>query len=248
MKKTVAHKKTSSVRFAALLLVLIILLGAFLFPKVIRAVVLGSLTRATGLEVTAGAAELDCLRSEISFRGLQISNPEGFPAGSLASLGEFRLQYALPPFSVGRAGITRLKLNFNEFRLIRNESGILNLPRVRQASGPSPLIDEVILNLGTVTFTDLSGPEAVQQTYELGLTNEVYRNVKGISGVLEIINWEVLKRTGVEAEAKPIPEIRPSAGLPAGDQTASGPAESAPPESAPAPTEPSPAPSAPAAG
>jgi hypothetical protein len=77
---------------------------------------------------------------------------------------------------------------------------------VSQVIPEDATIEELILNLDSVTYTDLTGEQPVhQKTFDLGLKDATYRNVKGVAGIIEIINWEILKRTGISAALATIP-------------------------------------------
>ena len=123
------------------------------------------------------------------------------------------MQYLPPPIILGRFKIQKVEINFKELRLVRNEVGSINLRIQPPLLAAGSTIDEVVINLGSLTYTDLSSGHPVQKTFDLGLNKAVYRNVKGAAGIMEIVNWEVLKRTGVETEqkSKPAPpEMKPA--------------------------------------
>lgn len=214
MKKTVTKKKPSLsfLTFGGGVVLLFFFLIVYLLPPAASALIQGYLSKTTGLPVKIHKLHVSLVRSQFSIKDLQFSNAKGFPDAPLARIGKVRIHYLLPA-TIGRwFELKKVEINFNEFRLVRNESGNLNLPAIRPLPASGETIDELVLNLGSVTYTDLSGKQPVQQTFDVKLENSVYRKVKGIPGIFEILNWEILKRTGVEEKKNPpLPEIKPLA-------------------------------------
>ncbi len=251
MPKSITKKKSSPLSNGATTLIALFLLGCFLvflLPVVVEAVFQSQLSKATTLPVEIGKVHFSLRRPQFSIQEIQILNPSGFPAGPLAQVGEVRARYSPSPKFVGGFELKKVEIDFKDFRLIRNETGKLNLPSLAPAENRN-LINEVILNLGPVTYTDLSSGQPAQETFDLALSHAIYRNVKGISGILEILKWEILKRTGVEESAPPaLPQIKPIGELPAETQSVSEAVPSAPGAADSKSSSPSLDPSAPAAG
>ena len=251
MPKSFTKKKSSPLSSGVTALTAVFLLGCFLvflLPVVVEAVFQRQLSKATTLPVEIGKVHFSLRRPQFSIYEIEVSNPKDFPSGLLAQVGEARVQYAPTGKFVGGFELKKIEIDFKDFRLIRNEKGILNLPTF-PPSESRHLINEVILNLGSVTYTDLSSGQPSQQTFDLALSKALYRNIKGISGILEILNWEILKRTGVEEKLKTsLSEIKPIGGSPVAVQTASEAVPSLAPAPSSKPSEPSPALSAPKAG
>lgn len=197
-------------------LLLIGLLTVFLLPSAAKALMIRNLSKTTGLGVTMESVKLSLIRPQFLIQGLRFSNPDGFPSAELTEIGTLKVRYFPPPLFGLWIDVRRVELHFKEFRLVRNEAGNLNLPAVVPRQRVRGTINEVALNLGTVTYTDLSQGQPIQKTFNLQLESATYRNVKGIAGIVEIVNWEVLKRTGVEEqEPAPLAEIKPIVEFPA---------------------------------
>ncbi len=253
MKTSTAKQKTSGLpsNLGGLVvgLFLIVLLGVFVSPWFAQRLVQSRLAKATGLNLRIGAAHFNLARPKFWIKDLQFSNPKGFPAAPLALINEVNAKYSRLSIFLGRPHFKKVQINFKEFRLMRNDKGVLNLPAIAtNTAGAQATIDELDINLDKVTFTDLSTGQPQQQTFNLGLVNSTYRNVKGVAGIVEILNWEVLKRTGVpEKVTVPTVPVKPIAELRAATQTSYLPAEPTRLGSGPSKSSPSPAPSAPVA-
>lgn len=209
-----------------ILLILVAAAAWLFFPKAFKALVAQHLSRETGLPVRIDQLDLNFRKPEFLLTGLQLLNPIGFPAADLARIADVKVQYASPLALVGLSDLKKVEVNFKELRLVRNESGGINLPLQLPMQAVGDTIEEVVINLGSVTYTDLSGTEPVQETYDLGLDKAVYRNVKGVAGIMEIVSWEVLKRTGVA----PKEEAAVSPGPPAEEISTVSPSEKALPQ------------------
>ena len=205
MKKTASLKKSSNfILNVGIFLILLAVLAVLFFPRAAKAILTAQLTKLVGLPVTIREMDFSLTEPQFLINGLLFANPHGFPAAELAQISKVKVQY-VPSFAMlGRFNLKRVEVNFKELRLVRNQKGTINLPLKppTQAVGDM-IIDEVVLNLGPLTYTDLSGKEPVQKTFDMGLNQAIYRNVKGVAGIMEIVSWEVLKRTGLEAKAEP---------------------------------------------
>lgn len=205
MKKAAASKKSSKPLLAlgggvALLLLSLVV---FLLPLAGKVFLQSRLSKTTGLLVRIGQVHFSLTRPRFLIKDLEFLNSKGFPPAPLARIGEVRVGY-LPPAVLGEGfELAKVEIDFKEFRLVRSEAGSLNLPAPRPVPLRGERIGELVLNLGPLTYTDLSGERPLQQSYDLKLEKALYRNVKGVSGILEILNWEILKRTGVEEKPKP---------------------------------------------
>ena len=250
MKKSAAPKKSPAGFLKVLVLIILLAALIILFlPKAVQSHIKSRLAQAIGLPLQVGEIDFSFTSPQFLLKDLLLSNPEGFPSAEMAQISRVQVQY-VPSFAfLGGLDVKKVEVNFNELRVMRNEAGSINLPvQPPLSAAAADVIDEVVLNLGSVTYTDLSGGEPVQKTFDVGLVNAVYRNVKGIAGIMEIVNWEVRKRTGIQETpkegAQPESPAAPTA------ETAAVPPASQPSETAGAPAaapqaSPEPAPSKP---
>ena len=213
MKKTASSKNPSRLILSlAIVLLLIGLLAAIFLPQVAEGILTDRLSRITGLSVNIQKLHFSLTHPQFLIKGIRFSNPKGFPLAELANIAEVKVQYVPPPLILGRMDIKKVEVNFKELRLVRDKAGNINLPVQPPVQAAGDVIDELVLNLNSLTYTDLFGEKPIQKTFKVGLDKAVYRNVKGIAGILEIVSWEVLKRTGVEAGEKsqtPVPSPEP---------------------------------------
>lgn len=249
MRKAPTKQKSrgllSNLFSAAVAVLLVAAFVFFLLPVVVQTVLERQLAKATGLPVQIENVQFSLNSPQFTVKEVVFHNPSGFPDAPLAQLRQVRVWYSPSPTFLGWMVLKRVEVDFEDFRLVRNQAGVLNLPQAGSLKKGKSTINEVTLNLKAITYTDLSGTQPAQETFDLDLTNALYRNVKGAAGVVEILSWEVLKRTGVEEKARPVlPEIKPIAESQAVVQNVPAPAASSLPESKTSGSGPSPAPSA----
>lgn len=215
-KKSTATKSSNLFLNVLVLAALVVILAVSFFPQTVKSILANQLTKITGLPVTIRQLDFSLSQPQFLLKDLLLKNPAGFPGAELATISKVRVEYA-PSFAMlGKFNLKKVEVDFNELRLIRNEAGTINLPALpsTQAVGEA-IIEELVVDLQNLTYTDLSGKEPVQKSFEVGLDKAIYRNVKGVAGILEIVNWEVLKRTGIEAKTEPAaapphPEAKPT--------------------------------------
>lgn len=229
MKQKPQDKKPSGLLLNLVVVIfLVLILAVAFFPQAAKALFTRGLSKATGLAVTIRQLDFNFSQPQLLFNDLLLRNPQGFPEAELAKISKVKLHY-VPAFALlGQLNLKKVEIDFNELRLIRNEAGDINLPSTPplQAVG-DVIIEELVLDLKSLTYTDLSGQEPVQKTFDVGLEKAVYRNVKGVAGIMEIVSWEVMKRTGIEAKTEP--QAAPAA---TGPEPSSQSAETAPPAEA----------------
>ena len=240
MKKSAAPKKSSAGFLKVLVLIVLLTSLIVLFlPKAVKSHIKSRLAQAIGLPLQVGEIDLSFTSPQFLLKDLLLSNPNGFPSAEMAQISRVQVQY-VPSFAfLGGLDVQKVEINFNELRVVRNETGGINLPvQPPLSAAAADVIDEVVLNLGSVTYTDLSGGEPVQKTFDVGLVNAVYRNVKGIAGIMEIVNWEVRKRIGIQEASKEVAQPESPAAVPvppASQSSEAAPAPAAPPQASPEP-------------
>lgn len=216
MTKRTSTQKSPAGLFKFLILVfLFAALIILLTPKAVQSHIKNRLAESLGLPLAIGEIDFSFTSPQFLLKDLLLSNPDGFPSAKMAEIGRVNVQYAPSFVFLQGLDVKKVEVDFKELRLVRNEAGEINLPIQTPLQAAGDEIDEVVLNLGAVTYTDLSGKEPVQKNFDLELVNAVYRNVKGVAGIMEIVGWEVRKRTGVpemekEIQASPQEEAKPS--------------------------------------
>jgi len=102
----------------------------FLLPVVIQTVLEGQLAKITGRSVQIADVHFSLTSPQFTVKKVLFSNPAGFPDAPLSEVGELRVRYAPSPTFPGWMVFKRVEIDFKDFRLVRNEKGVLNLPQV----------------------------------------------------------------------------------------------------------------------
>lgn len=192
-----------------LLLILILVFHRVTF-KWISAVGLGL---ALGAPVTIEDMRVDFRNTHATWKGIRIGNPSGGFAGkTLANIPKIFLDFEISSLWEGRVHFETIEANIRELYVTRMPDGRVNLlslkplqqkesqDEAQSESAGEPFrfqIDQLVLTLGKVISTDMTGPQPVVRSTSLRLDRAVYPNVNGLEDVVKIISWETLKRTGI---------------------------------------------------
>ena len=192
-----------------LLLILILVFHRVTF-KWISAIGLGL---ALGAPVTIEDMRVDIRNTQAMWKGIKIGNPAGDFAGkTLADIPKIFLDFEISSLWEGRFHFETVEADIQELYITRMPDGRVNLISLKPlqkresqegagrptAGGPlSFQIDQLILTLGKVISTDMTGPQPVVKSASLHIDHAVYRNVNGLEDIVKIISWETLKRAGM---------------------------------------------------
>ena len=165
-----------------------------------------------GAPVDIEAAQLDFFNQKVTFEGLLIKNPPGFPRGILAEIPKITVEFDGAELQQGYFHFRTVGIEIEELRIIRVPGGKMNLLGLkvfRPSSGgrrnePAAQerqriqTDKAVISLNRVTYTDLSGPVPLQQTFKLGIQNAVLENRPGLEAVVEAIVQESIHAAGLQ--------------------------------------------------
>ncbi len=175
---------------------------------------------ATGLQAALGVSvkvkEVKINFSDISilFGDIEIGNPYSFFSQEpLAKIPKVFIDLAISSFWEKKIHFEAIDLNIQELHVIRDRDGRVNLLSLKtfgqasqEPSQPSeqkpgePLgfqIDQLILSLGRVRYTDSMQPESQEREFYLGMDRARYENIGGLKDVVKVISWETLKHIGL---------------------------------------------------
>jgi len=199
---------------------LIILLGilAIIFHTwVIKQALVFSISYQLGADVSIQEIKMDWKHTGFEIHNLEIGNPYSFPREALATIPLAIVSFDVPILLRGREiRLKALAFDLRELRVMNVAQRGLNIlalkPLQEKAADerssqvtikqqvdsrvPSLTVDELIISLGDIIYTDTSGPALRQQQFHAGIRGATYYNVRGTSDVAGIIVAEALKRLG----------------------------------------------------
>ena len=147
----------------------------------------------TGLALSIDRMDVGLLRSAVGIRGLQLRNPAGFPDPVMMTLPELFVDYDLGAFLGGKVHLEAVRLHLQEFVVVRDRNGRLNLDALnvvkqsseakkgkaaaKQTAAPSMRIDALDLHVGKVIYKDYTAgdPPRIQE-FAVNI-HERYQNI-----------------------------------------------------------------------
>lgn len=189
-----------------------VVVAAFVMrDAIIKGVIESSVGKVTGLRLTIGSFRTDPGKSVIDIRDLKLANPPAFGRTYMIDAPEVYIVYDLPEIMKGRVHLRQMRLQLNEFVLMRSASGATNIDTIKsrlaaqpgkpkEASSSNLLIDELSLKIGKVAYKDLVIPSASK---DLNLNiNEKFFNITDLRQVVAIIMTRAVINSGVARLAK----------------------------------------------
>lgn len=196
---------------AFMALVVILALGKNMIAKV---AVTGGVKMVTGLDVSLPSMQVGLLKPVISIKGLQVMNPSGYQDKTMLSLPELYVNYDLASFFKGKAHLRELRLNMDEFAVIKRADGQVNIKQIKAlqqqpsnkaqpssasktgASSPELQIDALELHIGRVVFKDYSRSPVYIQEFPVNI-NERHEHIANTYALAGLIVTRALLRTSV---------------------------------------------------
>ena len=187
---------------------------------------------ALGTPVKVDNAHLDFLETQVSFEGIEIGNPSGFPQGALARIPKILIDFEIASLWERRVHFETVEIDFEELHVVRASDGrfnLLSLKALQKDSGKAkdreaarsrqekqiliPVeIDQLTLTLGQSTYRDLTGPASAQRRFNLRVDHAIYRNINGLEDIVRIVSWEALKRMGIGGISHVLGSLKPDLG------------------------------------
>jgi len=210
-------KKMTRVLIIVAVIIALIIAGKNI---ILKAAVEGGVKAATGLSINMKKFDLSILKSHVSIEGLKLLNPEGFPEDLMFHAPEIFVDYNLGDIVKGNIHIEDIRLNFDEFVIIKNAQGRTNLealkpdkkegaskkdskkPQVKadKKKGKKALkiqIDHVVLKVGKVVYKDYSkGGDPIIKEYNVNISEE-FNDITNIRSLLGIIAMKAMAKTAL---------------------------------------------------
>jgi len=188
---------------------------------IIKAAVTTGVKAVTGLKLDIDSMDIGMVKTLISIKGLKLYNPPEFEDELMIDIPEVHVDYKLGAFIKDKKiHLEEVRLNLNEFLIVKNKDGVLNLDSLKAVQAAEPAdapkeekpeekkpkekapemqIDLLLLKLNKVIVKDYTGGgEPKVSEYNLNI-DERYENITNLQSVVSII---VLKAMSNAAIAK----------------------------------------------
>lgn len=207
--KTTAGRRITKIILGTLAFILLIYLGRNFIIK--TAIQIG-VEKALGMKVTISGFRLDLFPGNLEIKGLTVYNPPGFEGEALVQIPYIRADFDLLPLLAGKFHFRYLDLNINEVNLVKNRNKELNLnriqaiasagtkspPQVPADSQPTSIrINELILTINHVNYTDYTKRHPKQQRIWLGISRERFSNLRSVDDIVKVVVVRVVYKAGL---------------------------------------------------
>lgn len=184
----------------------VIIAAVIMKDAIIKNMIVSSVGKATGLQLTIGSFRADLGKSIVDIKDLKLANPPAFGKTYMIDAPEVYIAYDLPAIMKGKTHLKELRLNLKEFVLMRASSGETNIDTLRsrmaaqagKRAAPARsglLIDALSLKIGRVAYKDLGVPSASR---DLNLSiNETFSGITDMQQVVGIIMMRAVINSGV---------------------------------------------------
>ncbi|MBN1868968.1 MAG: AsmA family protein [Candidatus Omnitrophica bacterium] len=173
---------------------------------------------ATGLPLNIKKLDLGLSTTHVAISDLKLLSPKGFNNEVMFSAPEIFVDYDLGAMMKGKVRLEDIRLNFDQFVVIRNKDGQLNLDALKPKEGkrqepaqqgkkdegkkgkaPEVQIDHLALKIGKVVYKDYSqGTEPVINEYNVNISEEM-DNVTDLNSLLGFIANKAMAKTALSS-------------------------------------------------
>jgi len=166
----------------------------------------------TGLQMKMQSLKVGIIKTLVGIRNLRLFNPPGFKDKIMLDMPEIYIDYDLGAILKGKIHLEEMRINMNEFMVVKNEKGVLNLDSLKvvqaQQEGAKPgakekgkapeiQIDSLELKIGKVIYKDYSqGGKPVVKEFPINLS-EKYQNITNPYSLVSLIVVKALMNTTI---------------------------------------------------
>ena len=200
-----------------LIFILGILLIFFLGKNIIVKTAVEAGTKVvTGLPLQIHDLDIGILKPLVSISDLKLHNPEGYPDPVMLDVPVIYVDYDLPAILKGKVHLHELKFHMNEFVVVKNKAGELNINALRSVQEkkkdpkatpegkgkvPDIQIDQMELKIGKVVYKDYSKSETPSvKEFNINL-DERYQDISDPYTLVNLIVVKALMKTSIASLA-----------------------------------------------
>lgn len=193
------------------ILVVILVIAAVLFVArniVVKAAFQTAVRLITGLQLDVKNMRIGVLKPVIDVGQLRLLNPPGFADRVMLDMPRIYLHYDIGSFVRGKIHIFTLALDLNEFIVVKNARGEVNVntltalkpqgtQKEKKGKMPELKIDLLQLKIGKVVYKDYFNRVTPEVTEFRININEEYRNIDNPAALVSLITLKALTHTTV---------------------------------------------------
>jgi uncharacterized protein involved in outer membrane biogenesis len=172
----------------------------------------------TGLRLSIQKLAIGIINTNVGINDLKLYNPQGFEDKIMLNMPEIYVDYDLAAILRGKVHLPEMRINLQEFMVVKNRDGKLNLDSLKAvqsqkaakkpAAGPAEKgkmpeiqIDKLVLKVGKVIYKDYSkGGAPTVKEFNVNI-NEEYSNITDPNKLVSLIVVKALMNTSIGALA-----------------------------------------------
>lgn len=203
-------KKILTYAIIALLIVTVVFAAAK--NTIVRVSVEKGAEMVTGLKLKMKSLNVGILNTMVGINGLNLYNPPGFEDKIMLNMPEIYVDYDLPAILGGKVHLKELRVNMQEFMVVKNAKGELNLDALKpvqkeetaaaakpaeKGKAPEIQIDVFELKVGKVIYKDYSkgGAPSIQE-FNVNI-DERFENITDPNQLVGVIVAKALMNTTI---------------------------------------------------
>lgn len=201
-----------------LILAVIVLVAVLFFAKnaIAKVLIETGVKTVTGLPLKMQGIDLNFAGQFVEIDQLHLYNPAGFPSEPMVRIPEIYVSYDLAALLKGKVHLPELRFTLEEFDVVRNEKGELNLDKLKAIAAQKPQqpgqkepsepqkpakaaeiqIDRFTLKVGQVQFKDFSQGTPSVKKFEINL-DETFTDITNPNALVALIVSKALMSTSI---------------------------------------------------
>lgn len=202
------------------ILVFIVIVGALMVGKnaLVKIAIEKGVKAVTGLSLKIGKLDVSIISSHIGITDLKLFNPDGFPQGIMFHAPEIFVDYRLLDMLKGKIHLEDLRLDFDQFVIVKNANGQMNLAALKpktksepekpakeiadkktKKKAPQIQIDHLVLKVGKVIYKDYSkGGEPLVREFNVNISQEL-SDVTDVRKLLGLVVSRAIAQSAINA-------------------------------------------------
>jgi uncharacterized protein involved in outer membrane biogenesis len=205
-------------KLVKVIVILAVIVGVLFVGKnsIVKVAVEKVVQAATGLPLEIKKLDIGIVSTHIGITDLSLFNPSGFPKGVMFHAPEIFVDYHLGDLLKGKVHLEDLRLNFDEFVIVKNAEGLTNLEALKpkakdepkatakgvekegkKMEAPEIQIDHLVLKVGKLIYKDYSGGgEPSIKEINVNISEEM-TNVTNVQTLLSFVAAKAIAKSGL---------------------------------------------------
>lgn len=182
----------------------------------LKSVVEVAASQVTGAPVRIGGFSLGLLKQSVRITDFILSNPSGFPQGTLLDIAEMKVAADLPALMKKQLHLKEVVFSLKEVVIIKNKEGKLNIDALKVAQKKEEKkpqkkekraeqmpfrIDVLKMRIGKVISKDISVEPPKLEVFDAGYKETIYKNITSPEQLVVLVLSESARHAAIKGAA-----------------------------------------------